>query len=130
MYNVDTHMVLLQTKYILIILLLCKLKHTIKFVKSLWSHKQVVLIGFKKNTFKAVLVYLYTDQFPDQLTRSEMLSVIEVANFLCLPRLVALAEQRLVQSFQGDATGECDIGESISCLLETCKVNEKGSSKS
>ncbi|XP_033633370.1 rho-related BTB domain-containing protein 2-like [Asterias rubens] len=87
------------------------------------SHQEVVLIGFKKNTFKAVLVYLYTDQFPDQLTRSEMLSVIEVANFLCLPRLVALAEQRLVQSFQGDATGECDIGESISCLLETCKLH-------
>ncbi len=61
----------------------------------------------------------------DQLTRSEMLAVIEVANFLCLPRLVALAEQRLVQSFQGEATGECDIGENISCLLETCKVNEK-----
>ena len=80
-------------------------------------------MGFKKSIFKAVQVYLYTDQCPEQLTLSEMLSVIELANFLCLPRLVALAEQRLVQSFKEEASEkERDIGENISYLLETCKV--------
>ncbi|XP_038070707.1 rho-related BTB domain-containing protein 2-like isoform X2 [Patiria miniata] len=88
------------------------------------SCQEVILQGFRKSTFKAVLVYLYTDQCPDQLTRSDMLSVIELANFLCLPRLVALAEQCLIHSFRGEAAEkDGDIGENISYLLETCKVH-------
>ncbi|XP_022086662.1 rho-related BTB domain-containing protein 2-like [Acanthaster planci] len=86
--------------------------------------QEVILQGFRKSTFKAVLVYLYTDQCPEQLTRSEMLSVIELANFLCLPRLVALAEQCLVLSFREEAAEkDGDIGENVSHLLDTCKVH-------
>ena len=77
--------------------------------------------GFKKTTFKALLMYLYTDQCPT-LSQAETIDLIELANFLCLPRLVTLAEKMLVCDLRVAILKERDVTENVAALLEPTKV--------
>ena len=57
---------------------------------------------FKDTNFDAflkVLEYLYTGQCP-VLTVDDIIGVLALANFFCLPRLVALCEQLIVKELQ------------------------------
>ena len=78
--------------------------------------------GFKKTTFKALLRYLYTDQCPTNLSQVETIDLIELANFLCLPCLVTLAEKMLVCALRVHILNEKDVTENVAALLEPAKV--------
>lgn len=78
--------------------------------------------GVSEATFRQLLHYLYTDRIPAmQLTAC--VPLVELANRLCLNRLVQLVEhymagemQRIVES-GGEVTMECLM------LLEPCQVS-------
>ena len=59
-----------------------------------WS--QVSFPGVRHSTFRQLLHYLYTDTLPHGILDTDWLPLIELANRLCLPRLVALVEQSVV----------------------------------
>ena len=71
---------------------------------------------FKDTNYEAflrVLEYLYTGQCPC-LTLDDTLAVMALANFFCLPRLVALCEQIIVKELQvAMATDEMAVAEDI-----------------
>ena len=77
--------------------------------------------GFKKTSFKALLMYLYTDQCPT-LSLSETIDLIELGNFLCLPRLVTLAEKMMVCDLRVSILKERDVTISVASLLIPTKV--------
>jgi len=59
-------------------------------------------VEFKDTNFDAflkVLEYLYTGQCP-VLTADDIIGVLALANFFCLPRLVALCEKLIVKELQ------------------------------
>lgn len=59
-------------------------------------------VEFKDTNFDAflkVLEYLYTGQCP-VLTVDDIIGVLALANFFCLPRLVALCEKLIVKELQ------------------------------
>lgn len=89
------------------------------FVVSPW---QVELEGFREDIFCHLLEYLYTDECPSLNSWEDILSLIELANFLCLPQLVAICEDILVADLKRelDKTGEID--ESVTSLLQSAKV--------
>ena len=82
------------------------------------------------DAFLIVLEYLYTGQCPC-LNLDETIVVMALANFFCLPRLVALCEQIIVKELQvAMATDEMAVAEDIigkgyvcvhACVLE---INE------
>ena len=77
--------------------------------------------GVKISTFRQLLHYLCTDRIP-QLQPIACIPLIELANRLCLNRLVQLVESHMVNEMQkmidagGEVTMECLT------LLEPCQV--------
>ena len=53
------------------------------------------------NAFLAVLEYLYTDEVSKNYEGSKV-SAMAVANFFCLPRLVALYEKLIVEEMESN----------------------------
>ena len=65
------------------------------------------------DAFLRVLEYLYTGQCPC-LSLDETIVVLALANFFCLPRLVALCEQIVVKELQvAMATDEMTVAEDV-----------------
>ncbi|PIK55469.1 putative rho-related BTB domain-containing protein 1 [Apostichopus japonicus] len=85
------------------------------------SYNEVELEGFREDIFCHLLEYLYTDECPSLNSWEDILSLIELANFLCLPQLVAICEDILVADLKRelDKTGEID--ESVTSLLQSAK---------
>lgn len=73
-------------------------------------------VEFKDTNFDAflkVLEYLYTGQCP-LLTADDIIGVMALANFFCLPRLVALCEKLVVKELQvAMATDDMAVAEDI-----------------
>ena len=73
-------------------------------------------VEFKDTNFDAflkVLEFLYTGQCPC-LALDDTLAVMALANFFCLPRLVALCEQVIVKELNVSmATDEMAVAEDI-----------------
>ena len=73
-------------------------------------------------TFRQLLHYLYSDRIPP-VQPMACVPLIELANRLCLPRLVQLVENHMVAEMQriidagGEVTMECLT------LLEPCQVS-------
>lgn len=80
------------------------------------------LEGFKESTFYHLLEYLYTDECSMDLPRDEIIALIELANFLCLPQLVTICEAYLVDDLKRELDKTGDIDESIVSLLQCAKV--------
>lgn len=76
---------------------------------------------FKDTNFDAflkVLEYLYTGQCPC-LTADDIIDVMALANFFCLPILVALCEQLIVKELQvAMATDEMAVAEDVIGMCE------------
>lgn len=83
-------------------------------VKSVTSF--LFQVEFKDTNFEAflnVLEYLYTGQCLS-LSVDDIIGVLALANFFCLPRLVALCEQHIVKELQiAIATNEMAVAEDI-----------------
>lgn len=57
--------------------------------------KVVIFPGVGEDTFQSLLTYLYTDDIP-AISPARCVDLLELANRLCLPRLVNLIEERVV----------------------------------
>ncbi|XP_046383343.1 rho-related BTB domain-containing protein 1 isoform X2 [Ischnura elegans] len=108
------------------------------------SSKVIHFPGVKQDTFRRLLTYLYTDEipaFPPSSTPQHCLDLLELANRLCLPRLVHLVERNVVNQMEariaasnasnpgngGDTPlempGNTDVVEDCLCLVEPCKLH-------
>lgn len=78
--------------------------------------------GVGEDTFHCLLEYLYTDDIPT-IAPERSADLIELANRLCLPRLINLTEQKVIQEL-----ASCSSDETIDhCLklLEPSQVELK-----
>ena len=85
--------------------------------------------GVREDTFIRLLLYIYTDDIPF-ISPSRCIDLVELANRLCLPRLVNLVEQRVVEEMTSSTIGQenkdnNDVLEHCLKLLEPCKVSCK-----
>jgi len=84
--------------------------------------KVVQLPGVKESTFRQLLHYLYTDHIP-QLQAVSCVSLIELANRLCLPRLVQLVENHIVSEMQRTINSGGEVTMECLTLLEPCQIH-------
>lgn len=88
------------------------------------SHAQIICLpGVTEYTFHKLLCYLYTDEIPS-ISADKCLNLLELANRLCLPRLLNLIECRVIENLtrisQSEAVEAVDL-----CLklLEPVKLH-------
>ncbi|GAB1604023.1 rho-related BTB domain-containing protein 2-like [Argonauta hians] len=86
------------------------------------SAKVVPFPGINRDTFKALQEYLYTGESPC-MTGADCMSLIEVANRLCLPRLVAFTEDYIVQELSRLEDNNANLMEDVLCILETAQLH-------
>lgn len=84
---------------------------------------QISLPGVTEYTFHKLLCYLYADEIPPILAE-KCLNLLELANRLCLPRLLSLIESRVVEDLTRLSQAECcDAVEQCLRLLEPVKLH-------
>ena len=71
--------------------------------------------------FLQLLYYLYTDKSPD-VTTSTCVNLLELANRLCLPRLVTLVETAIIQIFTENINAGDDVSKDALEILQPCQV--------
>ncbi|XP_041477615.1 rho-related BTB domain-containing protein 1-like [Lytechinus variegatus] len=86
------------------------------------SSSEVSMKTFKKSTFELFLEYLYTDQCHIE-TNSDALALLELANFLCLPHLVALCEKSVVHELQSSMETQEVLDEAVVGVLQIAKLH-------
>ncbi|GFT73887.1 rho-related BTB domain-containing protein 2 [Nephila pilipes] len=79
--------------------------------------------GVTKEAFDIFLHYLYTDCIDENLRIENCLPVIELANRLCLPRLISLVELNVVQKLSALKAKGISLNEQVFKLLEPCQVH-------
>lgn len=85
-------------------------------------HSQIIFPGVTQYTFHKLLCYLYTDEIP-QISADKCLNLLELANRLCLPRLLNLVECRVIEDLTRMSQTETgDAVEHCLKLLEPVKV--------
>ncbi|XP_015439385.1 PREDICTED: rho-related BTB domain-containing protein 1 [Dufourea novaeangliae] len=87
------------------------------------SAKVIVFPGVREYTFHKLLCYLYTDEVP-AISSARCLNLLELANRLCLQRLVNLVESRVIEDLE--RLSQNDGNEAVeNCLrlLEPCKLH-------
>ncbi|GFT16530.1 rho-related BTB domain-containing protein 1 [Nephila pilipes] len=87
------------------------------------SAKVVHFPGVTKCCFQQLLVYLYTDEIDDSVIPSNCLELLELANRLCLPRLVGLVEQKVIHDLIKLSNAGKDTTEHALRLLEPCQMH-------
>ncbi|KFM82121.1 Rho-related BTB domain-containing protein 1, partial [Stegodyphus mimosarum] len=85
------------------------------------SAKVVHFPGVTKCCFQQLLVYLYTDEIDDSVNPSNCLELLELANRLCLPRLVGLVEAQVIRELVKLSNAGVDATEHALRLLEPCQ---------
>lgn len=83
---------------------------------------QIIFPGVTEYTFHKLLCYLYTDEIP-QISTEKCLNLLELANRLCLPRLLNLVECRVIEDLT--KISQTETNEAVQhCLqlLEPVKV--------
>ncbi|XP_034949938.1 rho-related BTB domain-containing protein 1 [Chelonus insularis] len=87
------------------------------------SAKVIVFPGVREYTFHKLLCYFYTDKVP-AISSARCLNLLELANRLCLPRLVNLVESRVIEDLE--RLSQNDGNEAVEIclrLLEPCKLH-------
>lgn len=85
--------------------------------------KVIVFPGVREYTFHKLLCYLYTDEIP-AISASKCLNLLELANRLCLPRLVNLVECRVIEDLMRLSQNEgSEAVEHCLRLLEPVKLH-------
>ncbi|KAK9737577.1 BTB/POZ domain [Popillia japonica] len=82
--------------------------------------KVIEFPGVREYTFHKLLCFLYTDEIP-AVSASRCVNLLELANRLCLPRLVALVEQRVIEDLERLPSSEAI--EQCLRLLEPVKLH-------
>ena len=70
-----------------------------------------------------MLYYVYTDSLDSTISHTNCLPVLELANRLCLSRLVALIESQVINELMQMSDTGADITESALKLLEPCQIH-------
>ncbi|XP_073969852.1 rho-related BTB domain containing isoform X3 [Rhodnius prolixus] len=92
------------------------------------SAKVILFPGVKCDSFRVLLCYLYSDNV-GQLSPARCVDLLELANRLCLPRLIHLVEKRVVEELvrmcgsNGETNVSNDVVETCLKLLEPCKLH-------
>ena len=73
-------------------------------------------------TFQELLFYLYTDRVSGRITALNCLGILELANRLCLPRLITLVEVSVVEKMHKALDKGMDITEEALKILQPCQV--------
>lgn len=84
-------------------------------------HLQIEFPGIREYTFHKLLCFLYTDDIP-AVSASRCVNLLELANRLCLPRLVNLIEKRVIEDLEHLHPSEAI--EQCLRLLEPVKVSK------
>ncbi|GFR26301.1 rho-related protein racA [Trichonephila clavata] len=79
--------------------------------------------GVTKEAFDIFLHYLYTDSVDESLSVENCLPVIELANRLCLPRLISVIELHIVQKLFTMKAKGISLNEQVFKLFEPCQVH-------
>lgn len=82
--------------------------------------KVIEFPGVREYTFHKLLCFLYTDEVP-AVVASRCVNLLELANRLCLPRLVALVERRVIEDLERLPSNEAI--EQCLRLLEPVKLH-------
>lgn len=99
---------------------ICNHQNITQYSKSHWI--QIILPGVTEYTFHKLLCYIYTDEIP-QISADKCLNLLELANRLCLPRLLNLVECRVIEDLTKMSQSETsDAVEHCLKLLEPVKV--------
>ena len=85
------------------------------------SARVIQFPGINRLTFYQLLFYLYTDQSPS-VTTENCVDLIELANRLCLPRLVTLVEDSVIKSLTIAIENGQDVCEDALTILQPCQV--------
>lgn len=80
--------------------------------------------GVREQVFRQLLYYIYTDDCPE-VTPYDCVELLELANRLCLPRLISLVENKIVKDLKSMSEAGNDITEIVVHLLEPCQVSKK-----
>jgi Rho-related BTB domain-containing protein 1/2 len=82
------------------------------------------LPGVTEYTFHKLLCYLYTDEIP-RVSSEKCLNLLELANRLCLPRLLNLIEVRVIEDLTKISQNETSEAVELCLrLLEPVKVRD------
>lgn len=115
----ETFVKLMQIRYITFVISINILgTFLIDFIRIF----QIIFPGVTEYTFHKLLCYLYTDEIP-QISADKCLNLLELANRLCLPRLLNLVECRVIEDLTKIA--QIEVSEGVQhCLklLESVKV--------
>ncbi|KAJ1525452.1 hypothetical protein ONE63_010263 [Megalurothrips usitatus] len=87
------------------------------------SAKVIAFPGVAQDTFMQLLTYLYTDELSGSVSYLKCIELLEVANRLCLHRLITLIEKRVVDQLTLKCEKEGDVVEHCLRLLEPCKLH-------
>lgn len=83
---------------------------------------QIYFPGVSSNIFRQLLMFLYTDEI-EPISSTRCLDLIELANRLCLTRLINLIEKTVIDELHKHTIIEnSDVIPVCLRLLETCKV--------
>lgn len=77
--------------------------------------------GVSEVTFRQLLHYLYTDRIPP-VPLSSCVPLVELANRLCLTRLVQLVEQHMAEELHSFIESGSEVTMECLALLEPCQV--------
>lgn len=68
--------------------------------------------------------YIYSDSVAGDVTPGSCIKLLELANRLCLPRLVALVEHKVAKDLESLGQDRCDdVVELALTLLESCQLH-------
>ncbi|KAK6621940.1 hypothetical protein RUM44_001747 [Polyplax serrata] len=86
--------------------------------------KVILFPGVREDTFLRLLLFIYTDDIPF-ISPLRCVDILELANRLCLPRLVNLVEERVVEELTRSSLVQenNDTLENCLRLLEPCKLH-------
>lgn len=84
--------------------------------------KVVKFPGVRQDVFRRLLHYLYVDECPP-VKPSDCVELLELANRLCLPRLLSLVEQQVVGELRRMPADGCEIAEETLHLLEPSQLH-------
>lgn len=99
--------------------------HVFSLSHSISVTFQIIFPGVTEYSFHKLLYYLYTDEIP-AISAEKCLNLLELANRLCLPRLLNLVERRVVEDLTKISQNESALTiEHCLKLLESVKVRSK-----
>lgn len=84
--------------------------------------KVVRFPGVRKEIFQRLLYFIYTDECP-VVKATDCIEILELANRLCLPRLISLIEHQIIEELKIMAEAGYDITEHTLHLLEPSQLH-------